>query len=507
MTQKHYDTIIMGGGSARCVLVNRCLKFFIRSRGFSQFLPALDRLKPRLRHKSQNQWVIVSTLILVLAGCRGDVAESPAVTEPAPTAPPPATETAMPAMPPPPPAQLIQPDDLVYRGAFRLPDGSNGSNWEYSGYAMTYYPDGDPDGPDDGFPGSLFAVGHDHQQFVSEINIPAPVIAPNKDVTMLNTATTLQPFNDITGGLFGYLEIPRAGLAYLPPQGSQTSGKLHFAWGQHFQFERVPSHGWSELDLAAPQTAGLWFFGDYTNYVTNDYLFAIPADWAAQHTPGLRLASGRFRDGSWGGLGPTLFAYAPWTEGNPPEPGTTLANVTPLLLYGRPDPNSPEIDVSAGNQMDAYAPPDEWSGGDWLTKGEKTAVIFVGTKALGASWYGFANGVVYPTSGDADEVYPDVPPWPYDDRGWWSEDIAAQIIFCSPDELAAVARGEMETWEPQPYAVLNIDDSLFDPGFDYERQKRYLVGAASFDRERGYLYIVERRADEDKSLIHVFQVN
>ena len=66
----------------------------------------------------------------------------------------------------------------------------------------------------------------------------------------------------------------------------------------------------------------------------------------------------------------------------------------------------------------------------------------------------------------------------------------------------------METYEPQPYAVLSIDDYLYDPGFDYERGKRYLVGAAAFDRENGYLYVVERLADEDdKSVIHVWEVN
>ncbi len=440
--------------------------------------------------------------------------EAPAVAPDTPSLPTP-TATAVPtntptrpAPPPANPAQLIQPEDVAYLGAFRLPAGSGGSSWEYSGYAMTYYPDGDPAGPDDGFPGSLFAVGHDHHQLVSEISIPAPIISESKNPAELNAAVTLQPFADITDGRFGYLEIPRAGLAYLPPQSGQTGGKLHFTWGQHFQFEREPSHGWSELDLSNPQTAGLWFVGDYTNYVLNDYLFEIPAEWANARAPGLRLATGRFRDGLWSGLGPALFAFSPWTEGNPPAPGSRLENVTPLLLYGRPLPGNPEIDVSAGHQMDAFAEPDEWSGGAWLTAGSKSAVIFVGTKAVGESWYGFANGVVYPTSGDPDEEYPEIPPWPYDDRGWWSAGIEAQIIFYNPDDLAAVARSDMATWEPQPYAVLSLDQFLFDPGFDLERGKRYLVGAAAFDRENGLLYIMERMADEDeKSLVHLFRIN
>ena len=401
---------------------------------------------------------------------------------------------------------LVLPEDLTYLGAFGLPEGSNGSNWEYSGYAMTFFPDGDPSGPEDGFPGSLFAVGHDHQQYVSEITIPEPVISLTENLVELNTAETLQGFHDITGGAFGYLEIPRAGLAYLPPQGDQSSGKLHFAWGQHFEDEWPPTHGWSELELSSADTAGPWHIEGFSNYVTNDYLFEIPEDWSSTYTSGQRLATGRFRDGHWSGLGPALFAIGPWTEGDPPPAGATLENVTPLLLYGEQLEGALEIDISGEHSMITFSEPDEWSGGAWLTVDDKSAVIFVGTKALGESWYGFSNGVVYPISGDPDEVYPDVPPWPHDARGWWSEDIAAQILFYNPADMAAVAEGELETWEPQPYATLDIDDYLLDPGYDHERQKRYLVGAAAFDRENGYLYIMERRADEERSIVHVFQV-
>lgn len=400
-------------------------------------------------------------------------------------------------------ADLLYPQDFAYLGAFRLPEESNGSNWEYSGYAMTYYPEGDPMGTIDGFPGSLFAIGHDHQQYVSEINIPAPVLSKNIDE--LNTASTLQPFADITGGMFKDLEIPRAGLAYLPPEGNQTTGKLYFAWGQHFQFETEPSHGWSELDLKQPQPAGPWYVNNYTNYITNDYLFDIPAEWADANTPGLRLATGRFRDGTWSGLGPALLAIGTSFSGNPP-PGGAVLDAIPLLLYGEPVSGAPEINTTEAMRMRLYKPSDEWSGGAWLTKGEKSAVILVGTKAMGENWYGFANGVVYPTSGDPDETYPEVPPWPYDDRGWWSEEISGQVIFYDPDDLAAVAHGELETWEPQPYATMSLDSYLFDPGFNYERGKRYLLGAVTFDREQGYLYIIERQADEEKSLIHVFQI-
>jgi hypothetical protein len=404
------------------------------------------------------------------------------------------------------PGSLIAPDDLTYLGAFRLPGESGGSSWEYSGYALAFNPDGDPDGTEDGFPGSLFGIGHDHQQYVSEITIPLPVISQFKNPDDLNFAETLQPFTDITNGMYGYLEIPRAGLAILPPQSDQSESKLYFSWGQHFEDEWPATHGWIGLDLDSTEIAGPWHVGGYSNYVTNDYLFEIPGDWAVANAPGLRLATGRFRDGHWSGLGPALFAIGPWLDGNPPEQGSRLEHVTPLLLYGRQIEGNLEIAIDDVQPMNTFSEPDEWSGGAWLTAGERSAVIFVGTKAIGKSWYGFANGVVYPISGDPDEIYPEVPPWPYDSRGWWSEDISAQILFYDPNDLAAVAQGQLETWEPQPYASLVIDEYLFDPGFNHERAKRYLLGAAAFDREHGYLYVVERLADEDRSLVHVFGI-
>ncbi len=385
----------------------------------------------------------------------------------------------------------IQPADLVYQGAFRLPDAPGtpeNVGWEWGGSAMTYYPDGDPDGPSDGTPGSIFGSGHDQTQYVSEIKIPVPIISSDKDVDDLNTAETLQDFYDIRGNLydgrFEAWEIPRAGLAYLPKQGSQTTDKLHFCWGVHMQEgDTGPSHGWCELDLSAPQSAGIWRIGGYWNYATTDYLFDIPQSWADTYTPGKYLATGRFRDGGQGGEGPSLFAYG-LNEGTPPTSGTLLS-ATPLLLYGTAYEDNPPT-------MNNYHHSDEWSGGAWLTASDKSAVIFVGTKGQGDCWYGCADGTYEP-------------PWPDDcDRGWWSTSFVGQILFYDPADLAAVAQGGMETWEPQPYVTLEIDEYLYHIE---SSQQKYHVGAASFDRERGLLYVFEPLADGDKPLVHVWRVD
>ena len=68
-------------------------------------------------------------------------------------------------------------------GAFRHPDDSDRPNtFVYGGEAMTFNPSGNTDGPNDGFPGSLFVLGHNRIPYgeltdgnrVAEITIPVP---------------------------------------------------------------------------------------------------------------------------------------------------------------------------------------------------------------------------------------------------------------------------------------------------------------------------------------------
>lgn len=392
---------------------------------------------------------------------------------------------------------LIQPEDLVYEGAFRLPEGSNGTDWTWSGAAMTYCPEGDSDGPADGYPGSMFATGHNWHQYVSEISIPGPVVSSSKDVSQLNTATTIQPFQNIRGDLFDFPvnedTLGRAGLEYLPSPGERSKGRLYFCWGQHYQEDEAGvSHGSCELDLSNPRRAGAWRIGDFPNYLTNDYIFQIPQSWAAEAAPGMALATGRFRDGGQGARGPSLVAFRPPGDEDPATPDTRLPAVA-LLRYS-------DVYAEDDHTLDGYHHADEWTGGAWLTAGTQSAVIFVGTKGLGNCWYGFSDGTVWP-----DEApYPPVPPYPHDARGWWSERFVAQIIFYNPEDLAAVARGEMEPHQPQPYATLQIDRHLFN--LQSQRQLHH-VGGVSYDRRRGLLYVMEFQGDEDKPLVHVWRVS
>ncbi len=433
-------------------------------------------------------------------------------------------------------AQRLDTQALHYLGAFRLPEGGQRPRtFEYGGNAMTFRPDGDASGPRDGFPGSLFITGHERIPYgevpdgdqIAEVTIPRPVLS--RDPAALPRARFVQPFQDVAKGHFrAFEEIPTIGLQYLNVP--ETGPRIHVAWGQHFEPETpAGTHGWFSPDLSHPDFKGEWFLADRSFYAINGYMFAIPKAWADAHVAGQRLATGRYRDGGWSGMGPALFAYAPWQDGNPaPPPGAELRS-TPLLHYA----SSQDTDRIEG-ALTGYQHPDDWSGGAWITTASgKAAVLFVGTKATGARyWYGFVN----PAGPDLPCVYaPVVDEYTacrmadgsacarseqqecegHDDmRGWWSSRFEGQFILYDPDDLARVAAGELKPWEPQPYATLAIDKYLYlTPSPDVDQlvgtgvQRRYRTGGVAFDRARGLLYVLEQFADGAAPVVHTWKAD
>jgi hypothetical protein len=363
--------------------------------------------------------------------------------------------------------QLINPfTDIVYKGAFQLP-GPSGTleygRWGYGGYGLAYYPNGDPSGPSDGYPGSLFGRGHVYNWAVSEISIPQPIISPDKDPDDLNTAVTLQPFTKVDTFPHDSLSIPIGGMAYLPRRGSQTTDKLYYIWGSNYQWSKIPSHSASELTLSNPQAQGWWYVGQASGsppyYSTIFYMFDIPQSWADQYTGGRMLLTGGTRSGAYNGFGTAMFAIGPWLDGNPPPFESGLSCRT-LVEYGQ---------VTGVNTQDGREVTDVFNGGAWITQGGKTAVMLVGNKTTGEVSY--CSG--YTPSLD----------WPV-------------FLFYDPDDLAAVASGAKQPHEPQPYAMLDVSQYFF-------AEEPSLRGVA-YDRARGLVYIYEYRGESP--LIHVFQI-
>lgn len=470
------------------------------------------------------------TLFLLLAACTHP---ETAGTPPAGDSPAPDTDTSSPPLPL--PGNVIAPQDLEYLGAFRLPAGRERPyTFDYGGNAMTFNPDGDPGGADDGFPGSLFITGHDRLPYgelpdgsqLAEVNIPAPLDA--RDIETLNRAEFLQDFHDVTAGHFTEMEeIVRIGMLYL--NRPETGPVIHITWGQHFEPNpSTATQGWFSANLADPHFRGPWYLEGQPWYSLNDYMFEIPADWADTYLDGAYVGTGRFRDGGWSGMGPVLIAYRPWdANGVPYPPGASISSIA-LLRY----PTSIETD-NFENALEGYQHADEWSGGAWLTTDDgRSAVLFAGAKSNGERyWYGYVNPAG-PDSPCVDEEITDFvtcrmadgSPCPPEDfhecaghngyRGWWSTRWDTQFLFYDPADLARVASGELAPWQPQPYAALDIDEHMyFNPsGIEVDMigagaQRRYRLGDVAYDRANGRLYVLEQFADGAAPVVHVWRIH
>lgn len=440
---------------------------------------------------------------------------------------------------PPTDGALIQPADLTYLGAFRLPGASDTppQTFAYGGNAMTFNPDGDPSNTDN-FSGSLFITGHDRVAYgavpdgsqFAEVTIPVPV--NSRQIADLPYARFTQSFHNVTANHFTALDdIPKIGIQYL--NHPDTGPKIHITWGRHLQQleDFLPSQAWINADLSNPNFNGEWFIGDQNPNSVNGYLFDIPLAWANEFIQGHYLATGRFSPGGIGGMGPALIAYRPWLAGGAAPASETHLSETPLLLYAR------AIDTTdIENCLNGYQHADQWEGGAWLTTpAGKSAVLFAGTKSTGTKyWYGYIHPsnpqtpcvdleqTGYLTCRQANGAA--CPPADFEHcctegtdcvsaRGWWSTRFDAQLILYRTSDLEKVAIGALQSWEPQPYAVIDIDPYLYlDPPIwdvfelGWGDQRRNRIGAAAFDRANGYLYILELSGDGARPVIHVWKV-
>lgn len=382
----------------------------------------------------------------------------------------------------------LQPENLIYLGAFAFPPGDE---WSYSGHALAFYPPGDAGGPDDGYPGSLYTVGHAWNQLVGEITIPAPVT--ETIYADLPLAEALQPLSDITGGWLNnctyapdclYREV--ADLEWLP-----QNGKM--AWNLRDWYNVTAldqdSLGWSNPDKSRAE--GVWHIGSradpvFHNARASDYLFTAPESFAGVWLGGRSLIAGNHRQaGALGGSqGPTLFALAPWQANSPLAPGSELT-ATALLYY-------PENSDCTNNNFGAcafggYRVNDNWGGGAWIDTGGQSAVLIFGRKGLGNNCYGIP-GEDCPASLCTT------------DKGWHSDPYEGQILFYDPADLRAVVQGSLQPWEVQPYAILRSTVQMFNPNCG-------VFGAVAYDAEHGLIYVTEQSAGEyGATAVHVWRV-
>lgn len=71
----------------------------------------------------------------------------------------------------------------------------------------------------------------------------------------------------------------------------------------------------------------------------------------------------------------------------------------------------------------------------------------------------------------------------------------------------------MESWEPQPYASVDIDEHLYlaPPEWDlvtvgWDVQRRYRIGSVAYDRSSALLYVLALSEEGAKPVVHVWRV-
>ncbi|MBI2567117.1 MAG: hypothetical protein HYV63_08820 [Candidatus Schekmanbacteria bacterium] len=411
---------------------------------------------------------------------------------------------------------LVDPHgELHFAGAFRLPAVAEGSSSDF-GYAykgLAYYPVGNP-GHDSAteLPGSLYAIGHSLYPQIAEVSIPRPQVASTP--AGLPRARLLRPFStdvwpavypDGAGGLTWRPEGSgdvSMGIGY-HPGGGDVDGRLYYGIYRDYSSSSAKAHGAVALDLAA--SAGAWYIGGAPGspehvppVLTDKLIFAVPQAWADQHTGGRSLLVGQGYQSGVGvpSHGPALYAIAPWASGSLPA-DEEVVTAKALLRYG----GDWEVDRWLTNWSLSLG----YSGAAWLGVGSKAAIVVCASRPLGDEWYGGTDGTV-PYTSDLDLPSTRTS----DTRGPTATEREASLYFYDPDDLAKVAEGQLDQWEPQPYAVYDFKGILFG-GTDRRFPQ---IGAIAYDADNGYLYFIESNSDntdgeaayQKRSMIYVWKV-
>lgn len=353
---------------------------------------------------------------------------------------------------------LVQHGTLKYEGAFRLPHGQiAGSSFDYGGTALAFNPARN----------SLFMVGHDWQQQVAEVTVPAIRIAAT--VAELDTAAVLQPFAEVTEG-----RMPQAGdhVGGLLPY----HGKLYVTVYRYYDalVNATASHFVSGLDLSVTGDV-LGPFRTTTRIgLAAGYFGLVPAAWQA-------ALGGPVLNGqccipiiSRTSYGPGVFTI------DPEQIGPTPVTATPLVYYEQEHQTLGAYgQIGQANLLFNGA---TQMGGVVFPEGTRS-VLFFGRQGIGPYCYGLSEDCGdLAATGKGEHSYPYVPyVWAYDAL-----------------DLAAVKRGEKMPWDVTPYATWALT-------LPFQVPYAQILGA-TYDPATGRIFLTQAHGDGDFPLVHVFTV-
>ena len=271
-------------------------------------------------------------------------------------------------------AGLLHQSDLTYLGAFKLPSGTFGdSTFAYGGTALTY----------NAANNSLFMVGHDWDQAVAEVSIPA---LSTGSIAGLNTANVLQPFVKIEPRIPNFTLEGNVKIGGLLVDNNQLIGSLYEYYDAFG--DAVDSHfTLSSLNLSTANVSGLYQVGNLGGGYVGGYMATVPPEWQA--AVGSPYLTGQAAINVIGrtSAGPAVFGFDPTQLGPMPGPAT------PLVYYPLSERLAPETTqnplFNTTTQIRGVVFP---QGTD--------SVLFIGSHGTGPYWYGL------PTDNGMDDTAP-----------------------------------------------------------------------------------------------------
>ncbi len=423
--------------------------------------------------------------------------------------------------------KLLQKNDLTYLGAFRVPSSDMGGpqyhGLSYGGSAIAYNPDNN----------SLYIVGHAHDQLVAEISIPEHINSSNLDD--LNTAQILQNLDDITEGNILNLksngdEITANGtrIGGIIIYGNKLIGSVYAYYdGGH---EAVRSHFKSGLTTAdSGDFEGMFEVGEKPAVVPQagmiaGYMTRIPTNWQVPFDgtviSGMSALSilGRTSSGS------AAFSF------NPDDLGSASPAPASALLYY---PIEHQTIGTYYSSKTLYNKGSHHSGVIFPT-GTRT-LLYTGRQGLGDACYGPGTEI----EAEAGNRYDSAPPnntcrgqvmtntadpccydptnfnkgahaYPYADYAWAydAEDLlrvkTGGVIADDPspnlvDSVSATSTETYKPWHIKPYSHWQVDLGLITESSGHN-------GASAYDESGKRLYVVQRSADGNRPIIHVFSI-
>jgi len=372
---------------------------------------------------------------------------------------------------------LIQFADLIYAGAFRLPDHFvNGDGFTIGGRPVAFNPARN----------SLFIGSRNGR--LAEVSIPTPV--RSADINALPFASFLQGFYDPTEGNMWQIANDGASIDGILVHGDRLYGSASIYYDAN-NTQRA-SHYSRSTTLSAPSFVGMapvWQ-ADMTGFVSG-YMANVPAEWQARL--GATALTGQcclpiaWRT-SWG---PSAFGW------NPSQLGSrNLVPATPLLYYPHDHHTLGHWDASGS----AYGGTTQINGVA-IIAGTRTLLYF-GRNGTGPFCYGngTADQSLVGKLGPDNEIYCYDPTSPA--KGQHAYPYQYQIWAYDLNDLAAVKAGTKQPWDVMPYGVWPFALPTAEP--------MVRIGGVGYDSASQTIYVSQLLADQDgygyRPLIHALKV-